>query len=41
MDSKEYQVEMEQWKDDLRAARKQISLTVLSNSCFKIVFSCS
>ena len=34
MDSKDYQVEMEQWKDDLRAARQQVSLTVLSNSHF-------
>ena len=34
MDSKEYQVEMQQWKDDLRAARQQVSLTVLSNSHF-------
>ena len=34
IDSKEYQVEMEQWKDDLRAAQQQVSLTVLSNSHF-------
>ena len=41
MDSQEYQVEMEQWKDDLRAARKQVSLTVLSNSHFLNSFQLS
>ena len=34
VDSKECQVEMEQWKDDLRAAQKQVSLTILLNSHF-------
>ena len=34
MDSKEYQVEMEQWKDDLRAAPRQVSLNILLNSRF-------
>ena len=37
MDSQKYQVEMEQWKNDLRAARNQVSLGVLSNYHFYIV----
>ena len=37
MDSQKYHVEMEQWKEDLRAARNQVSLGVLSNYCFYIV----
>ena len=40
MDSQEYQVEMEQWKEDLRAAWNQVSLAVLSSSHFEIVFIC-
>ena len=37
MDSQKYQVEMEQWKEDLRAAQNQVSVGVLSNSHFYIV----
>ena len=37
MDSQKYHVEMEQWKEDLRAARNQVSLGVLSNYRFYIV----
>ena len=37
MDSQKYHVEMEQWKEDLRAARNQVSLGVLSNYHFYIV----
>ena len=37
MDSQKYHVEMEQWKEDLRAARNQVSLGVLSNYRFHIV----
>ena len=37
MDSQKYQVEMEQWKEDLRAARNQVSVGVLSNYHFYIV----
>ena len=37
MDSQKYQVEMEQWKEDLRAARNQVSVGVLLNSRFHIV----
>ena len=34
MDSQTYQVEMEQWKEDLRAAQDQVSMRALSNSRF-------
>ena len=34
MDSQTYQAEMEQWKEDLRAARDQVSMRALSNSHF-------
>ena len=34
MDSQTYQAEMEQWKEDLRAARDQVSMRALSNSRF-------
>ena len=34
MDSQTYQAEMEQWKEDLRAARDQVSIRALSNSRF-------
>ena len=37
MDSQKYQMEMEQWKEDLRAAQNQVSVGVLSNSHFYIV----
>ena len=37
IDSQKYHVEMEQWKEDLRAARNQVSLGVLSNYRFYIV----
>ena len=37
MDSQKYQVEMDQWKKDLRAAQNQVSVGVLSNSHFYIV----
>ena len=37
MDSQTYQVEMEQWKENLRAARDQVSVGALSNSRFHIV----
>ena len=37
MDSQKYRVEMEQWKEDLRAACNQVSVGVLSNSHFHIV----
>ena len=37
MDSQTYQAEMEQWKEDLRAARDQVSVGALSNSHFHIV----
>ena len=37
MDSQKYQVEMEQWKEDLRAAQNQVSVGVLSNSRFYVV----
>ena len=37
MDSQKYQVEMEQWKEDLRAAQNQVSVGVLLNSRFYIV----
>ena len=36
MDSQKYHVEMEQWKEDLRAAQNQVSLGVLSNYRFYI-----
>ena len=34
MDSQTYQAEMEQWKEDLRAAREQVSMRALSNYRF-------
>ena len=34
MDSQTYQVEMEQWKEDLRAAQDQVSMRALLNSRF-------
>ena len=37
MDSQKYQVVMEQWKEDLRAAQNQVSVGVLSNYPFYIV----
>ena len=37
MDSQKYQVEMDQWKKDLRAAQNQVSVGVLLNSHFYIV----
>ena len=37
MDRQKYHVEMEQWKEDLRAAQNQVSLGVLSNYRFYIV----
>ena len=35
--SQKYQVEMEQWKEDLRAAQNLVSVAVLLNSRFYIV----